>query len=358
MNPRKYLEKLMQASATKKPKPSQIESEDVAYYHGEAWQPSSYMEGRQETPTQIPISSDKHFGLISYRGIARQVENCKIKNNEGENDCLAFNLEQIVDEQSNPVEEIPLKIIDRKIPRNLIKNGDNISVIGHRNEVGLFVPKSIINISTKKEINPTKLDSSDQPTLIESDHEAWGSSSGVAYNNSNQAQLPSSEKGDFRSIQGFARYVNRNTIKGGQGQADEEYVSFRLERVDYLGNIIDQIPVELRAPQKMPGKSINNGDKVIVKGGRFEKGILIPEIIYNITTNSEIAIKGGDSLRQTIIQGAQMGSTLFGMFLAFGVMIAGAIIGISVNPIGYALILIGFVMFGILGVIASKKQIS
>jgi hypothetical protein len=203
------------------------------------------MEASQKISTKILTSSDEHLGIISIREIARHVENYKIKNHEKVNEhCLAFNLEKF-DEQGNPVEEIPFKIIARDMPGALIKNGDNISIIGHKNEMGIFVPNGVFNISKNSEIEIEKQDLSEQPTLTESNSgEACRSSPGMEHNDINRTQMSSGEHGDFQSIQGIARYVNGYQITGGQGQKNEDYLSFRLERVDDQGNIIEQISVD------------------------------------------------------------------------------------------------------------------
>jgi hypothetical protein len=86
------------------------------------------------------------------------------------------------------------------------------------------------------------------------------------------------KRGAFR---GIARNVHQRQEDGFS------VLTFRVERVDNVGNILDYVQVELREP-RIRGTLVD-GDKVEVEGEMDEEGILAPNRIFNLRTKAFVA---------------------------------------------------------------------
>ncbi|VVB72168.1 Uncharacterised protein [uncultured archaeon] len=93
-------------------------------------------------------------------------------------------------------------------------------------------------------------------------------------------------KGFLNGIRGTVRSVEKREISGPY-QKKEDYISFRLEKMDESGNVIEQIPVEMRA-DFIKGQVIKDGDSVIVKGKRDREGLLRTDSVYIVETGLEM----------------------------------------------------------------------
>jgi len=96
----------------------------------------------------------------------------------------------------------------------------------------------------------------------------------------------------FRAgIQGTARDVAKLDTVG-------DYLSFRLERNDSDGNVIELIPIEIRGG--VGGQAIRDGDAMVVLGRRNRRGLLIPKAVFNITSQLQIEVGGHSGLLASI----------------------------------------------------------
>lgn len=87
-----------------------------------------------------------------------------------------------------------------------------------------------------------------------------------------------------RQRRGIVRDVQIREVSTAGGGATE-YLSFRLERTDDRGNVVEQIPVEMKG--NIPGRVLRDGDEVIVAGRRRRHAIK-PRAVYVIGTESRI----------------------------------------------------------------------
>jgi len=85
-----------------------------------------------------------------------------------------------------------------------------------------------------------------------------------------------------KAFRGIARNVNWRK-KGGEYPID--VLTFRIERRDNEGNIIDYVPVTMEGYIK---GNLADGDEVEVTGKIDSEGLLEAESIYNITTKAYI----------------------------------------------------------------------
>ena len=87
-----------------------------------------------------------------------------------------------------------------------------------------------------------------------------------------------------REIKGAFRGIARNV----QQRVEDSFtvLTFRVERLDSTGNILDYIQVELKDP-KIRGTLVD-GDEVEVEGEIDKEGILVPRRIRNLRTSSYI----------------------------------------------------------------------
>jgi len=96
-------------------------------------------------------------------------------------------------------------------------------------------------------------------------------------------------------IRGTARGVQRETLVIGMrsdGRVQEEReVTFRLERIDDAGNIIEIIPVSTKFCRKQSTGSINDGDTVVVLGSQDSSGLFVVRKLYNKSMNYEFKLK-------------------------------------------------------------------
>lgn len=90
-----------------------------------------------------------------------------------------------------------------------------------------------------------------------------------------------------RSVPRRFRHGRRGVVREVQIRevSSTEYLSFRLERTDAAGNVVEQIPVEMRG--NIPGRVLRDGDEVIVLGRRHRYGIR-PRAVYVLGTESVI----------------------------------------------------------------------
>jgi hypothetical protein len=134
---------------------------------------------------------------------------------------------------------------------------------------------------------------------------------------------------------GAYRGIARNVQQREEGGFT--VLSFRVERVDREGNILDYVQVELRDP-KIRG-TVVDGDEVEVQGEIDEYGILIPERIQNLRTQARVSksssgkgliifllpfLLGGGGLLTGSMEGAMTGF-LAGCFLAVVIFIIMAV---------------------------------
>ncbi len=105
----------------------------------------------------------------------------------------------------------------------------------------------------------------------------------------------------IKGYRGTARDVEKREVssKGVFVKEGEDYLSFRLERNDDQGNVVELIPIEVRA-REIPGRVIKDGDSVIVLGRRNRQGLMIPRKIFNVTNNLEIKVKKKYSFVQNV----------------------------------------------------------
>ena len=87
-----------------------------------------------------------------------------------------------------------------------------------------------------------------------------------------------------RGRRGVVRDVQIREVSKPTGGATE-YLSFRLECSDERGNVIEQIPVEMKGD--IPGRVLRDGDEVIVTGRRRRHAIK-PRAVYVLSTQSRI----------------------------------------------------------------------
>jgi hypothetical protein len=74
------------------------------------------------------------------------------------------------------------------------------------------------------------------------------------------------------------------------GSVPQEYLSFRLERTDARGNVVEEIPVELRG-SNIKARVLRDGDTAIVLGRRSRRGVVIPRAVYVVNTGASIQVK-------------------------------------------------------------------
>lgn len=96
-----------------------------------------------------------------------------------------------------------------------------------------------------------------------------------------------------KGLAGTARDVQIREVSGkGFNAPQNDYLSFRLEVTDRDGNVVRQIPVELRA-ERIPGRVVRDGDRVAVLGKRSRRGFVKPSAVYVVDSQLEIRVKGG-----------------------------------------------------------------
>lgn len=89
-------------------------------------------------------------------------------------------------------------------------------------------------------------------------------------------------KSDTSTFRGIARNVNWRK-KGGENPID--VLTFRIERIDGEGNLIDYIPVTMEGDIK---GGVVDGDEIEVVGRINKEGLLIPNKILNLKTRAHI----------------------------------------------------------------------
>jgi hypothetical protein len=130
-----------------------------------------------------------------------------------------------------------------------------------------------------------------------------------------------------RGRRGVVRDVQIREVASSTG-VSKEYLSFRLERVDERGNVVEQVPVEMKG--NIPGRVLRDGDEVVVAGRRRRRHAIRPRAVYVIGTDSVIQPR----------HWAAMG-------VAVPLALAGAAFLAADKPIGAALLL-GAVVIGAL----------
>jgi len=93
-----------------------------------------------------------------------------------------------------------------------------------------------------------------------------------------------------KGLHGIVRNLNMRTITANFSTSQEISLSFRLEVIDEIGNVIQELPVELRA-EVISGQVMHNGDEVIVNGKKNRYGYIVSTGVYIVNTNSEIATR-------------------------------------------------------------------
>jgi len=155
-----------------------------------------------------------------------------------------------------------------------------------------------------------------------------------------------------KGIRGTARDVEKREVSSkGHDKASEDYLSFRLERVDDEGNVMELIPIEIRA-ENIPGRIIKDGDTVIVMGRRNRQGLMIPKFIFNVTTNSEIKVKGFGFV--DAILGGFLGIIV--IFSALGLFV-GLLLSFGEPTIGIPLLVGSILVLSICTYISRKRRL-
>lgn len=70
-------------------------------------------------------------------------------------------------------------------------------------------------------------------------------------------------------------------------QISSDYLTFRLERLDQNGSVLENVPIEFFS-RRIRGKILREGAEVVVLGRRNRHGIVRPKSIYVIETQSEV----------------------------------------------------------------------
>ena len=131
------------------------------------------------------------------------------------------------------------------------------------------------------------------------------------------------------------------------GQQAEDYLSFRLQITDQEGNTEALLPVEIRAKQII--NKVQEGDFVNIVGKIGNQGVLIPQKIYNNTSNSEVIIKKHMGLLSSLLIGPIIILSIVGFFGFF----AGLIGMIVSNPsdeefgISFFVFIVGCICLGL-----------
>ncbi len=93
-----------------------------------------------------------------------------------------------------------------------------------------------------------------------------------------------------KGLHGIVRNLNMRTITENYSTSQEISLSFRLEVIDEIGNVIQELPVELRA-EDISGQVMHDGDEVIVNGKKNRNGYIVSTGVYIVNTNSEIVTR-------------------------------------------------------------------
>ena len=139
-----------------------------------------------------------------------------------------------------------------------------------------------------------------------------------------------------RGFLGIARNIEKRQIRNRR-DTEEDFLAFRLEILDEVGNVVQIIPVEIRALE-VSGR-LMDGDKIIVKGRiRRRSGILHPRAILNLKTHE--LIKSRDVSLFSTTSGCLLGLIFTASVIGIPV---GIIMAMDDNPSGGLLIVLSAV---------------
>jgi hypothetical protein len=115
----------------------------------------------------------------------------------------------------------------------------------------------------------------------------------VQRGNASPAQVPHNQPGWVKDgIRGTVRGVRKDILIFGVGNRREEReLTFRLEQIDDVGNIIEIIPSSAKFSMNQTTGMINDGDTVVVLGSRDSSGLFVARKLYNESTNCEFNLK-------------------------------------------------------------------